>query len=351
MRTWSASRGRETVSSAVAEGRIRWTHVLTLYLVVVILASYIGLDFYVHHSGLRLPGCERAGIQTSVEVSSDKLVCNHVDGHFNTELTSWNKSRGDPWRQLKWVGEPAFCRVRGELIEKIDHWNNFRRGWALRFSTGAMADAVEDRTHILPWLYGSRVDLNARARRVYLDLGANTFSSSIQWFTQMYPCDFTEIHAFERNAKLLKVPSVPFDERSNFEAPNTRALRLKKRAQFPQWMLDRVRVYYNFVSDQDDESSAAVNITRFIKEELKLKAEDTVVVKMDIEGAEWAILKRWMNDPEMVAIVDELFVEIHYDDKSMWDFHWRRFTPKTRIDAKKLLAELRWKGIYAHFWP
>lgn len=33
-----------------------------------------------------------------------------------------------------------------------------------------------------------------------------------------------------------------------------------------------------------------VNITRFILDELRLTPEDAVIVKMDVEGAEWDIL-------------------------------------------------------------
>lgn len=347
MRTWNASRTSRLGVNPAADARARsWSHILTLYLVLLILASYVGLDLYTRNSG-GVPGCSRDAAVRNLQIpQGEPAICSRLEGHYDTLLSTWNRSSGDPWRQLKWVGEPAFCKVRGQLIEKIDHWNNFRRGWALKH-----AKDVEDRLHIMPWLYGSKVDLNTRRRRVYLDLGANTFSSSIKWFTHMYPCDFTEIHAFEIDEKLLKVPTTAFDEDSNYAAPNKQSIRLKKRAGFPQWMLDRIHVYHKYVADRDDAETASINITRFVKEELKLKADDTVVVKMDIEGAEWAILTRWMNDPEMVAIVDELFVEIHYDEKSMWDFHWARFAPRTRKEAKLLLAKLRWKGIYAHFWP
>ena len=59
-----------------------------------------------------------------------------------------------------------------------------------------------------------------------------------------------------------------------------------------------------FVSDADDKASDSVNITKFMKEELGLKAMGTVVVKMDIKGSEWPILRRWLKDPEMALIVE-----------------------------------------------
>ncbi len=93
-----------------------------------------------------------------------------------------------------------------------------------------------------------------------------------------------------------------------------------KTPEIPKWMIKRMHIYNSLVSDFDDESTNIVNITRFIKETLKLKATDTVVVKMDIEGNEWSILEKWLADSDMVDIIDELFVEVHYYHPSVrWD--------------------------------
>lgn len=321
-----------------------------LYLLLAILLFYMSLDFYGWTScGSSL--LERKGgfgDGRSEEGEADHELCSTLQGHHDASLSRWNRSAGDPWQQLKWIGEPAFCRVRGQLIEKLDADNNFRRGYSLKH-TGD----VEDRMHILPWLMGSRVDLNAAPRRVYLDLGANSFESSVRWFSTIYPCDFTEVHAFEKDVELFRKPEQGFDEVSNWrrDVIITDSVRVKETPNLPQWVLDRITLYNKFVADADDEAQGAINITRFIKEELKLRPYDTVVVKMDIEAAEWPILKRWMNDPEMVAIVDELFVEIHYADITMRRFDWDTFRPRTREEATLLLAELRWRGIFAHFWP
>jgi hypothetical protein len=110
-------------------------------------------------------------------------------------------------------------------------------------------------------------------------------------------------------------------------------------------------VYNQFVSDADDDATNAVNITRFMKETLNLSASDTVVVKMDIESTEWPILERWLEDPQMADIVDELFVEIHYQHPSMSAFGWDHFAPSTRDQASYLLASSRSKGFGVHPWP
>jgi hypothetical protein len=98
-------------------------------------------------------------------------------------------------------------------------------------------------------------------------------------------------------------------------------------------------------------TTPTIDITRFMKHELRLAPSDTVVVKMDIEGAEWPILRRWIADPDMPRLVDELFVEVHYDHPSMRGFHWARFAPTTRSAALRLLADLRLHGFYVHPWP
>lgn len=336
-------------------------HLWLPYALVLILSTYIFLDIYVNHMhSFGFPGigfgvsadCKRKGFTAQVfkhneweaMARNSSELCGTTEGFLDKD----EDQPENPWRQMKWVGEAAACPVKGHLIEKLDDRNNFRRGFALRFSND-----VEDKTHILPWLLPSKaIDLHRRPRRVLLDLGANAFSTSLTWFLRMYPCDFTEIHAFEVDSKLLRKPSPPgFDEKSNVAKTNPSSLTVKATPQPPQWMVDRIQLHYSFVSDGDDKASNAINITRFMKEELQLKATDTVVVKMDIEGSEWPILKRWLSDPEMPLIVDELFVEVHYNHPSMWNYHWFRFGKITRQNAKNLLADLRWHGFYAHFWP
>jgi hypothetical protein len=103
-------------------------------------------------------------------------------------------------------------------------------------------------------------------------------------------------------------------------------------------------VYNQFVSDADDDATKAVNMTRFMKETLNLSASDTVVLRMDIESTERPILQRWLEDPQMVDIVDELFVEIHYRHPSMSAFGWDNFAPSTRDQASYLLASCALKA-------
>eukprot|EP00897_Mesotaenium_endlicherianum_P007331 jgi/Mesen1/6626/ME000034S06092 len=258
---------------------------------------------------------------------------------------------GETWKVMKWTGRPAKCTVNGFAIEELDVEHNFRRGYALRLNGDA-----DDKTHMLPWLLANRDGerLASSKRRVLLDLGGNRFETSTLWFLRSYPLDFTEVHAFEREAGLYVIPpagpklemtgDAAMDSASQFTAVPPGG------PPVPPWILQRITLHQNFVGTRDDLSQGTINITRFMKEELRLKREDTVIVKMDIEEEEWNIMPLWLQDDEMLGLLDEFFVEIHYHHPSMTKFGWMNFR-HSREEALQLLRNFRDKGVYAHFWP
>eukprot|EP00850_Spirogloea_muscicola_P013200 SM000088S23741 [mRNA] locus=s88:480049:482060:+ [translate_table: standard] len=260
----------------------------------------------------------------------------------------------DPWRSMKWVARPAPCKVKGYDIEEIDANFNMRRSYALGHVPAVMTGfAVEDKTQLLPWLLASRDydKYSKRAQRVYIDLGGNRFGTSVTWFLRWYPLDFTELHVFEIKKGLFRIPKHRHADVDDL------AMDASSRVQgspfpIPDWQLDRIKSYRYMVSHEDVPAQNKVNITRVMKEELKLTADDTVIVKMDIEGSEWPLLGQWMESPDMVDIVDELFVEVHFHHPSMTNFHWTsdHFT-HTREEAVNLIQDLRDRGFFAHNWP
>ncbi|CAI5507315.1 unnamed protein product [Closterium sp. Naga37s-1] len=180
------------------------------------------------------------------------------------------------------------------------------------------------------------------------------FDTSVTWFLPMYPLDFTEIHAVEVETDLFQKPSTPPLEVPAYEINTQSRVRPFGRgpAGFPAWLMDRVHPYNFFISSQDNQEENTVNVTRWLLDELQLTEDDTVIVKMDIEGAEWAVLHEWLAIPRMRAIVDELFVEVHYHHPSMEAFTW---TPdkfnRTLDETTRLLTDLRRAGFYVHPWP
>ncbi|CAI5462369.1 unnamed protein product [Closterium sp. Yama58-4] len=258
----------------------------------------------------------------------------------------------DVWAFTKWTPHVSPCLVAGLPIEELDAHLNFRRGWTLGF-----VDDVEDKTQILPFLRANMDPaLHTRKRRVLVDLGANKFETSVAWFLRMYPLDFTEIHAVEVETGLFQKPSTPPLEVPAYEINSQSRLRPFRSgpAGFPAWLMDRVHPHNLFISSQDNLDNPeehVVNVTRWLLEELQLTEEDSVIIKMDIEGAEWAVLCEWLAIPRMPAIVDELFVEVHYHHPSMEGFTWTDRFNHTRDDTTQLLTDLRRAGFYVHPWP
>ncbi|GAQ89698.1 3-phytase, partial [Klebsormidium nitens] len=228
----------------------------------------------------------------------------------------------------KRMGLPAAERVNGMLIEELQPHLHFRPGYAY-----GQTDDVEDPSHLIPWLLGNQVDLKSASRRVFLNLGANAFDTSTAWFMRTYPVNFDEIHAFEitgafvpPRAALARLPHPP-----------------------------NVTLYAAIVGARDFPASGhglpGIDIVRFINEELNIKAEDTFIVKMDIEGAEWEVLPAVLQNACALAVIDELFVEIHYGDPAMAGCGWDQFYPRRIEDALALARALRAAGLRTHLWP
>jgi len=160
--------------------------------IIFVLSTYVAVDFFKQHSSefclaslseadqapskltaTAVSAATAASATVSTEPAEDDIF-SAVFAHLPEHGTS-QKQGADPSDPMKWIIKAARCRVKGELIENLDEHYICRRSYALKF----MAD-VEDKTHLLPWLLGSKVNLNARERHVYLDLGANAFETSIQ---------------------------------------------------------------------------------------------------------------------------------------------------------------------------
>ncbi|KAG0628964.1 hypothetical protein M758_1G066600 [Ceratodon purpureus] len=77
--------------------------------------------------------------------------------------------------------------------------------------------------------------------------------------------------------------------------------------------------------------------------------DDFVVVKMDVEGAEYELLPRLMTTG-VICLVDELFLECHYN-------RWQHCCPerttkynRTYQDCVSLFRSLRQNGVLVHQW-
>ncbi|GAQ79019.1 hypothetical protein KFL_000220530 [Klebsormidium nitens] len=229
----------------------------------------------------------------------------------------------------KRIAMPAGERIQGLLVGVLHPELQFRPGYA-----HGQTDDCEDPSYLIPWLLGNQVDLNSASRRVFLDLGAAAFNSSTGWFMRNYPVDFDEIHAFEVVPDLFEPP---YDVIGALPHPP-------------------VVTQYEMMVGVSDEANTSlgvpgVDILRFITGELRIREEDTLIVKMDIEGGEWEVLPALLEAPAVLRLIDELFVETHYGDPIMRACGWDQFYPKKLEDALSLVNQLRQAGLRTHFWP
>ncbi|GLJ54255.1 hypothetical protein SUGI_1163920 [Cryptomeria japonica] len=132
------------------------------FCIILLLSSYIALDLSIHSATPTLCDCPRqvvlgkegdglqnatsrnsieegrawirrdSGGKVAVSRDNDDELCATRDGH--RETTSREQEKDMAWRQMKWIGKAASCRVKRHLIEKLDDVNNFRRGFVLKFT-------------------------------------------------------------------------------------------------------------------------------------------------------------------------------------------------------------------------
>ena len=78
-----------------------------------------------------------------------------------------------------------------------------------------------------------------------------------------------------------------------------------------------------------------------------MRPDDFVVVKMDIEGAEYDVVPHLLRE-KVTDLIDELFLEIHTETNTCCKPP--HDVGRHRPDAMRLLQSLRDAGVYAHEW-
>lgn len=206
----------------------------------------------------------------------------------------------------------------------------------------------------------SITDISDNHHYFYVDVGARSYHSSIgSWFVKRYPKqsqDFT-IYAVEaddsfaadyvkrKNVKFLPYAAWLRNESLVFGAnPENRAAegeigmgRIQSRSS-----LDGSRSsgkQFKTVQGFDFADWLINTVT----------ADDYVVMKMDVEGAEFDLLPRMM-ETGAICLVDELFLECHYN-------RWQRSSPlrstkygRTYENCLSLFESLRNNGVLVHQW-
>eukprot|EP00824_Muranothrix_gubernata_P006883 TRINITY_DN18862_c0_g1_i4.p1 TRINITY_DN18862_c0_g1~~TRINITY_DN18862_c0_g1_i4.p1 ORF type:complete len:277 (-),score=41.29 TRINITY_DN18862_c0_g1_i4:9-812(-) len=181
---------------------------------------------------------------------------------------------------------------------------------------------VEDRSFLV-FLAGI-INVSAYPKRIYYDLGLRDYKSSLKWMLDNYPAQFDEVYGFECNTGTFK------DEKD------------------PRIPEGGAHYFIGKCADTKDGENA-VDFPRLLHETCRM--QDFCVIKMDIEGAEWTVLPK-MEEKGVHSLVDELLVEIHFQDPHMAPFGWNKFGPQTIEDGRKLLNHWRHDlNVYTNPWP
>eukprot|EP00276_Gloeochaete_wittrockiana_P025296 CAMPEP_0184370730 /NCGR_PEP_ID=MMETSP1089-20130417/162993_1 /TAXON_ID=38269 ORGANISM="Gloeochaete wittrockiana, Strain SAG46.84" /NCGR_SAMPLE_ID=MMETSP1089 /ASSEMBLY_ACC=CAM_ASM_000445 /LENGTH=346 /DNA_ID=CAMNT_0026713383 /DNA_START=16 /DNA_END=1053 /DNA_ORIENTATION=- len=236
-------------------------------------------------------------------------------------------------------------------IESLFADRDFRPEWGMVEHAGA-----GDRRFLLPYLLGDRVDTKRFARRVYIDLGASHWNTSLKWHVDNNPVVFDEYHLFEAKFK-TELPKSDVLGKTILSAP------ARKRRHLPQQkggaqkvgesMRTRTFAHHAYVGLEDNPSTdpPTINITRYLYDVVRITEKDTfVTVKCDIEGSEWQIIQSWDKD-HTLDYIHEMFVEIHYgDSRRLHSLGWNKYQPYKRQDAIDMYTRLRDQGVFTHAW-
>jgi FkbM family methyltransferase len=213
-------------------------------------------------------------------------------------------------------------------------------------------------------------DIGFKRRYVYVDVGARSHGSSIgSWFRKQYPKQnhtfevfaveadpaFHAEYATKKGVTLLPYAAWVRNETLTFEingGPAGKKKGANSNARKPNGRgMGRIRTAAgatNGVSSGELRRVPAFDLAEWLKR--TVSEQDFVVMKMDVEGTEFDLIPR-LIDTGAICLVDELFLECHYN-------RWQRCCPGERSpkyqntygECLELFTSLRDSGVLVHQW-
>ncbi|KAL7583960.1 hypothetical protein Lser_V15G42141 [Lactuca serriola] len=206
----------------------------------------------------------------------------------------------------------------------------------------------------------SMADISFKTRYIYIDVGARNYGSSIgSWFKKLYP----------KQNKPFKIFAVESDKRFHQEYKSKKKITLLP---YAAWVRNE-SLFFEInrqpnIKNEDKgrgmgRAQSAQTSTSFLGDLNKIQGfdfanwvknsfteKDFVVVKMDIEGTEFDIIRK-MVETGAICLIDEMFLECHYN-------RWRRCCKGERSskyqneynECMELFSSLREKGVLVHQW-
>ncbi|OEL32552.1 hypothetical protein BAE44_0006429 [Dichanthelium oligosanthes] len=210
-------------------------------------------------------------------------------------------------------------------------------------------------------------DIGFKRRYVYVDVGARSYGSSIgSWFRKQYPKQnhtfevyaveadpaFHADYASRKGVTLLPYAAWVRNETLTFEINDGPGKKGDSNARKPSGRgMGRIRHAAGAmkgVSSGEVRRIPAFDLAEWLKR--TASEQDYVVMKMDVEGTEFDLIPR-MIDSGAICLVDELFLECHYN-------RWQRCCPGERSpkyqntygECLELFTSLRNSGVLVHQW-
>ena len=173
-------------------------------------------------------------------------------------------------------------------------------------------------------------------RKVFLDCGAHA-GTSVKKFREEYPnSNEYEIISFECNPRftetLNNTDGITFHNKEDWIEDGTQDFYIGHAAS-SSLIYGKTRGNLDFDNPVTVES---VDLSKWLTE--NFNKDDHIILKMDIEGAEYQVLPKMISDGS-IDYVDVVYVEFH----GMKVF-------KTRDDTKKIRTAIRNRGIPVHHW-
>ena len=154
-------------------------------------------------------------------------------------------------------------------------------------------------------------------KKIFIDAGANT-GISIKLFLNRYPnSQEFEIHSFEPNPHLHKKLSEYSDRatiyhKAVYTEDTTLDFYLSNIHLASTLRIDKLT---GGISQNNKIKVEAIDIAKFIKN--NFNKEDYIILKLDIEGAEYDILPHLIEEGMFDGWINELFGEFHYKKLSL----------------------------------
>ncbi|KVH94111.1 uncharacterized protein LOC112517874 [Cynara cardunculus var. scolymus] len=206
----------------------------------------------------------------------------------------------------------------------------------------------------------SMADIRFKTRYIYIDIGARNYGSSIgSWFKKQYP----------KQNKPFKIFAIEADKQFHEEYKSKKKITLLP---YAAWVRNE-SLFFEINREPNNKNEekgrgmgrvqSAQTSTTFMGDLNKIqgfdfanwvknsfRGKDFVVVKMDVEGTEFDLI-RMLIETGAICLIDEMFLECHYN-------RWQRCCNgersskyhKVYSECIELFSSLREKGVLVHQW-